>query len=113
MRSIAVSKGGGDLATAPTSERPQTIWYRFHRRFCFFGAYNDASDRLTTVDDCCILQVSPWMKHGNAVTYIKRNPGVDRVRLLSEVASGKSCIQHNFGYISVIQMAFGRDGVLA
>ena len=33
-------------------------------------------------------QVSPWMDNGNAITYVQNHPEVDRVRLLSEVASG-------------------------
>jgi hypothetical protein len=34
------------------------------------------------------LQVSPWMRNGNIRDYIKINPNVDRLRLLSEVVSG-------------------------
>ncbi len=33
-------------------------------------------------------QVSPWMENGNIREYIRGNPDADRMRLLSEVASG-------------------------
>lgn len=33
-------------------------------------------------------QVSHWMDHGNAISYVQNHTDVDRLRLLSEVASG-------------------------
>ena len=38
-----------------------------------------------------LSQVSPWMGNGDALTYVQFHPKVDRLRLLSEVASGKYC----------------------
>jgi hypothetical protein len=34
------------------------------------------------------FQVSPWMRNGNIREYVRINPNVDGLRLLSEVASG-------------------------
>lgn len=33
-------------------------------------------------------QVSHWMDHGNAISYVKSHPDADRLRILSEVAAG-------------------------
>jgi son of sevenless-like protein len=35
-----------------------------------------------------IYTVSPWMDHGNSLTYLQEYPTADRLRILSEVASG-------------------------
>jgi hypothetical protein len=34
------------------------------------------------------IQVSHWMDYGNAIAYVQNHANVDRLRLLSEVASG-------------------------
>jgi len=42
-----------------------------------------------------IYMVSPWMSNGDMVGYLMRNPGVDRVKLLLEIAEGLKYL-HNF-----------------
>jgi hypothetical protein len=37
------------------------------------------------------MQVSPWMDNGTADTYVKKHPSVDRLKILTDAASGK-CI---------------------
>ncbi|KAH9171465.1 kinase-like domain-containing protein, partial [Lactarius sanguifluus] len=39
--------------------------------------------------------VSPWMENGNIRDYVRGNPDADRMRLLSEVASGMEFLHEN------------------
>lgn len=36
------------------------------------------------------MQVSPWMDNGTADSYVKKHPSVDRLKILTDAASGKS-----------------------
>ncbi|KAH9057642.1 kinase-like domain-containing protein [Lactarius vividus] len=42
-----------------------------------------------------IYSVSPWMENGNIRDYVRGNPDADRMRLLSEVASGMEFLHEN------------------
>jgi hypothetical protein len=35
------------------------------------------------------MQVSPWMDNGTADSYVKKHPAVDRLKILTDAASGK------------------------
>lgn len=35
------------------------------------------------------LKVSPWMDNGTAVSFVQRCPSADRLKMLTEIATGK------------------------
>jgi len=35
------------------------------------------------------MQVSPWMDNGTADSYVKKHPAVNRLKILTDAASGK------------------------
>ncbi|KDQ08605.1 hypothetical protein BOTBODRAFT_118317, partial [Botryobasidium botryosum FD-172 SS1] len=49
---------------------------------------------MCTLDSVPYL-ISPWMENGHAFNYVQENPGVDRVRLVTQVADGLEYL-HNF-----------------
>ncbi|KDQ16398.1 hypothetical protein BOTBODRAFT_90107, partial [Botryobasidium botryosum FD-172 SS1] len=55
---------------------------------------------LCTLDSVPYL-ISPWMENGHVLDYVQKNPDVDRVRLLAQVADGLEYL-HNFKPESVI-----------
>lgn len=40
-----------------------------------------------------IFQVSPWMNHGTAISFVNKYPQVDRLKLLTEVADGMEVVR--------------------
>jgi son of sevenless-like protein len=40
-----------------------------------------------------LFQVSPWMNHGTAISYVNKYPQVDRLKLLTEVAHGMEVVR--------------------
>ncbi|KAH9039390.1 hypothetical protein EDB84DRAFT_1436992 [Lactarius hengduanensis] len=63
-------------------------WHGLHHRnvLGFFGHVK--------IEDT-IYSVSPWMENGNIRDYVRDNPDADRMRLLSEVASGMEFLHEN------------------
>ncbi|KAH9029102.1 hypothetical protein EDB85DRAFT_1555024 [Lactarius pseudohatsudake] len=63
-------------------------WHGLHHRnvLGFFGHVK--------IEDI-IYSVSPWMENGNIRDYVRDNPDADRMRLLSEVASGMEFLHEN------------------
>jgi len=53
------------------------------------GCTQYVTHRCTVADTNYILQVSPWMENGNIVQYVKKIPSTDRLKLISDIASGK------------------------
>lgn len=47
------------------------------------------SAEVVLVSQCKITQVSPWMDNGTVVDYAKKFPSADRMKLLTDAASGK------------------------
>jgi len=41
------------------------------------------------------MQVSPWMDNGTADSYVKKHPSVNRLKILTDAASGKYTL---YGY---------------
>jgi len=53
------------------------------------------------------FQVSPWMNHGTAISYVNNYPQADRLKLLTEVAHGMEVVRiglylssHSHGKVS-------------
>ncbi|KAG6861734.1 hypothetical protein C0995_012738 [Termitomyces sp. Mi166 len=42
-----------------------------------------------------IYTICPWMEHGNAIAYVRANPAVDRLRILSDIAAGLEYLHMN------------------
>ncbi|KAI9433952.1 kinase-like domain-containing protein [Lactarius indigo] len=63
-------------------------WHGLHHRnvLSFFGHVK--------IEDT-VYSVSPWMENGNIRDYVRSNPDADRMRLLSEVASGMEFLHEN------------------
>lgn len=50
---------------------------------------------IAYLDDQHVFMVAPWQQNGTAIDYVRKRPGVDRMRLLNEVASGLEYLHLN------------------
>ncbi|KAG5645836.1 hypothetical protein DXG03_005177 [Asterophora parasitica] len=65
-------------------------------------------------EDVYSVKVSPWMDNGTAISYVQAHPTVDRLRILSEVASGLEYLHLNgivHGDLRGANILISRDGV--
>ncbi|KDQ07611.1 hypothetical protein BOTBODRAFT_598442 [Botryobasidium botryosum FD-172 SS1] len=65
-------------------EREMNVWKRLrHPNILPFIGFIILASPVTT-----LFMISPWMENGNLGVYIKANPDADRLRLLTEIATG-------------------------
>ncbi|KDQ18654.1 hypothetical protein BOTBODRAFT_78656, partial [Botryobasidium botryosum FD-172 SS1] len=50
---------------------------------------------VCTLADALTYMISPWMRHGNVMSYLKDNEDADRIRLLMQAAAGLEYLHAN------------------